>query len=451
MRAPFFAALPLTLAAAVAQAQTLPEAMQHALEVHPEVQAGVNARMSADYAVKSAQGGYLPRVDVLAGYGREGTDSPTTRAARGDDRYTTLNRGEASVRLQQMIFDGFATQNEVARQQSTANSRAYSLLGTSESTALKVAQAYLDVLARREYVRLADENLKNHRRILDQIQLRTSRGIGRNADLDQAEARVAQAENNLLTEQTNLNDANTTYYSVVGIAPDELVAPAPGSIALFPASLDEARAQMVASSPVLRSAEADIAATEKQYTAAKSTYYPRFDAELAKNADNNVSGEEGHYNGWSAMVRMQFNLYAGGSNSADLQSKAYQSSQALDIRNNALRQLNEELGLAWSAYDNAKRQRPIAEQYVTRSERVRTAYQSQFSLGERTLLDLLDSENESFTARRRLEEVKYLERFSQYRIQAAMGELLKSQGVVAPLATVVQHDIKPEVKLPGMN
>ncbi|MFF7706571.1 TolC family outer membrane protein [Pseudomonas sp. NPDC007930] len=448
MRAPFLAVLPLTLAASLVQAQTLPEAMQHALEVHPEVQAGVNARLSADYAVKSAKGGYLPRVDVLAGYGRENTDSPTTRAEGYNSR--DLNRGEASVRLQQMIFDGFATQNEVARQQATANSRAYSLLGTSQKTALDVAQVYLDVLARREYVRLADENLKNHQRILDQIKLRTARGVGRNADLDQAEARVAGAQNNLLTEQTNLNDANTNYFSVVGLAPDELTAPA-AAVPMFPASLDEARAQMVSNSPVLRSAESDIAATEKQYSAAKSTFYPRFDGELTKNADNNVSGEEGHYNGWSAMVRMQFNLFAGGSNSADLQSKAYASSQALDIRNNALRQLNEELGLAWNAYNNAGLQLPVAQQYAARSERVRTAYQSQFSLGERTLLDLLDSENENFTARRRVVEVEYLKEFSQYRIQAAMGQLLKSQGVVAPLASVVQSDIKPEVKLPGMN
>nr|BFE92437.1 hypothetical protein GCM10020185_29730 [Pseudomonas brassicacearum subsp. brassicacearum] len=92
------------------------------------------------------------------------------------------------------------------------------------------------------------------------------------------------------------------------------------------------------------------------------------------------------------MLRMRFNLYAGGSNKADLESKSYLSNQALDIRNNALRQLNEELGLAWNALNNANAQVPVAQQYVDRSANVRTAYQKQFSLGERTLLDLLDSE-----------------------------------------------------------
>ena len=94
---------------------------------------------------------------------------------------------------------------------------------------------------------------------------------------------------------------------------------------------------------------------------------------------------------------------------------------------------------------------PIAQQYVDHSTSVRTAYQRQFSLGERTLLDLLDSENELFTASRRLAEIKNIQLFTQYRIKATMGELLRSQGVVAPLASVVQNDVKPKVQLPGMN
>jgi adhesin transport system outer membrane protein len=450
MRSLLLTALPFTLAASFVQAQSLPEAMQRAIEVHPEVQAGVNSRTAADYQLRAAQGGYLPRVDVLAGYGREGTDSPSTRIGNRSNDWETLNRGEASVRLRQMVFDGFATSSEVGRQQATVNSRAYALMGTSERTALNVAQVYLDVLTRRDMVRLAEDNLRSHERIFDQIKLRTTRGVGRLADMDQAEARLAQARNNLITEQTNLADAQTNYLSVVGQMPDEISTP-PAFIDMLPASLDEARQQMLESSPILRSAESDIAAAEKQYDAAKSSFYPRFDAELGRSADNNIDGVTGHNNDWQAMLRMSFNLYAGGSNKADLESKSYQANQALDIRNNALRQLNEELGLAWNAMNNANAQVPIAQQYVDYSSSVRTAYQKQFSLGERTLLDLLDSENELFTAQRRLAEVKNSQLFTQYRIKATIGQLLKSQGVVAPMATVVQNDMKPQVNLPGMN
>lgn len=451
MRMRFFTALPLVLGASFqVQSQSLPEAMQEALDVHPEVQAAVNSRLSADYQLKAAKGGYLPQVDLLGGIGREGTDDPTTRAGSSNNHWETLTRGESSLRLQQMVFDGFATSSEVGRQQATVNSRAYSLLSTAERTALDVAQVYLEVLKRQEMVRLAEDNLQSHIRIYDQISLRTSRGVGSTADRDQADARLAQARNNLITEQTNLADARTNYLSVVGAAPAELSLPQglPGQL---PESLDDAKRQMLGNSPLLRSAESDVAATEKQYEAAKSTFYPRFDAELARSADNDVDGQNGHANDWQAMLRMRYNLFAGGSNKADLESKAYQINEALDIRNNALRVLSEEVGLAWNALYNAREQKPIAAQYVDYSSRVRSSYQKQFTLGERTLLDLLDSENELFTAQRRLADVTYTELFTQYRIKATIGELLKSQGVVAPLASVVQNEVKTQVNLPGLN
>ncbi|QAX81504.1 TolC family outer membrane protein [Candidatus Pseudomonas adelgestsugas] len=448
-----FKAIPfVVLTVSFAQAQTLPLAMQQALDVRPEIQAGVNSRLAADYQLRAAQGGYLPHVDINASYGREGADNSTTRSnnSLNGNHWDTLNRQESSLRLQQMIFDGFATSNEVGRQQAEVNSRAYSLLSTTERTGLTVARVYLDVLTRREFVRLAEENLRNHERIYDQIKLRTQSGVGNGADQDQAEARLAQVRNNLLTEQTNLADSQVNYLSAVGQMPNQLERPA-SFISTLPANLNEARSQMLDNSPVLRSAESDISAAESQYEAAKSPLYPRFDAEFSTNADNNVAGDASHSSGWKAIIRMRFNLFAGGSNKADLQSKSYLVNQALDIRNNALRQLNEELCLAWNALNNANAQLPVAQQYVDHSTRVRTSYRQQFSLSQRTLLDLLDSENELFTASRRLEEIKNIQLFSQYRIKATMGELLKSQGVVAPIASVVQNYIKPKVQLPGMN
>ncbi|MNF27817.1 Outer membrane efflux protein BepC precursor [compost metagenome] len=446
----FFALVPLALAISLsANGQTLNEAMQSALEVHPEIQAGINARLSVEEQMKAAKGGYLPQVDLLAGYGREGTDSPGTRAVEGHE-YNTLTRGESSLRLQQMLFDGFATSSEVGRQRATVNARAYELLGTSERTALTVAEVYLEVLKRREMVRLAEDNLRSHERIYDQISLRSERGVGRMADLDQAEARLAQARNNLITEQTNLADAQVNYYSVVGRDPSELSMPQ-GLPGRLPENLQAAREELLTNNPFLSSAQADVQASEQQYEAAKSTFYPRFDAELSQGVDNNIDGVPGHSNEWQAMLRMRYNLFAGGSNKADLQSKAHQVNQAMDIRNNALRVLSEDLGLAWNALENARQQLPIAQQYVDYSSRVRDSYQKQFGLGERTLLDLLDSENELFTAARRLEEVRYTELFTQYRIKATMGSLLQSQGVVAPMAAAPLDVVKAEVTLPGLN
>nr|WP_169050427.1 TolC family outer membrane protein [Brenneria salicis]NMN90853.1 adhesin transport system outer membrane protein [Brenneria salicis ATCC 15712 = DSM 30166]RBP57231.1 adhesin transport system outer membrane protein [Brenneria salicis ATCC 15712 = DSM 30166]RLM28406.1 channel protein TolC [Brenneria salicis ATCC 15712 = DSM 30166] len=429
-------------------ADTIQEAITHTLNTHPEVSASMNSRFSAEHDLRAAKGAYLPSVTLNAGTGREETDSNSTRSS--GNHKVELTRSESSVNLNQMVFDGFATSSDVARQRATVNSRAYNVLNTSETTALDAVQVYLSVLQRREFVRLAEDNLASHERIYDQIRLRSEQGVGRLADLEQAEARLAQARNNVLTEKTNLDDAITNYLSVVGKEPDNLMLPDSATLSM-PASLEEARRIMLANSPVLKSAESDVEATEKQYEASRSTFYPRVTVELARSMDDNIDGARGHNSEWQAMLRMRYNLYEGGSGKANMESKAYQIKEAQDIRNNALRTLDEELRLAWSALNNSRQQLPIAAEYADRSMKVRTAYQKQFSLGERTLLDLLDSENELFTAQRRLVEVRFISLFTEYRIKSRMGDLLNSLSIPAPAAGKSLTNVTTRAELPSLN
>ncbi len=445
---PLCSSILLAIACSQAQAMTLAEAIQSTIDNHPELHASMNDRLSADEDVKVAKGGYLPTVDLLAGYGREQTDSPSTRAL-GDHNKETLNYRDAELRLRQMLFDGFNTPNEVARTKSVVDSRAYYVQGTSESLALRTVEVYLDVLKRREMVSLAENNLQAHLRVNDQIGLRSERGVGSNADLDQSKARLALAENNLYTEQVNLADAQANFFSATGRMPDELETPASikGEV---PEDLAAARQGVMDNNPYLKSAQADVYAAEKQYEVAKAPFYPRFDMELATTADDNTQGDEGHYNTWRAAVVMNYNLFNGMRDKARLQSAAHQINQSMDIRNNALRVLNENLMLAWNAMENARKQTEKARDYADYSARSREAYQQQFGLGQRTLLDLLDSENELFTANRRYVEVRYTEEFSMYRLLSAMGILLSKQNIVLPAEAVALTEVKSEARLPEM-
>lgn len=445
---PLWSSLLLALTCPPLQAMTLTEAIQSTLDNHPEIQAGVNSRRSSDEEVKVAKGGYLPTVDLLVGYGREETDSPTTRA-QGDHHTETLTYRDAELRLRQMLFDGFNTPNEIDRTEAVVNSRAYRVLGTSESLALRTVEVYLEVLKRREMVSLAQNNLQAHLRINDQIGLRSQQGVGSTADLDQSEARRALAENNAYTEQVNLADAEANFLSAVGRMPDELEPPA-SLKGQLPADLNLARQAVIDNNPLLKSAQADVQAAEKQYEIAKAPFYPRLDLELATSADDNIQGDEGHSNDWRAAVVMNYNLFNGMRDKARLQSTSHQINESMDIRNNALRLLNENVALAWNAMENARLQTPKARDYAEYTAKVREAYQQQFVLGQRTLLDLLDSENELFTANRRYAEVRYTEEYSMYRVTAAMGDLLRKQGVTVPAEAIALSDVKSEASLPEM-
>lgn len=442
---PLCSAVLLAMMGANVQAMTLQQAIQTTIDFHPDLQSNIHNRLSSDQDRKVSSSGYLPTVDLVGGYGRERTDSPITRAL-GNGNTETLNYTQSELRLRQMLFDGFNTPNEIARTDSVSNSRAYYVQGSAEDLALRTIQVYLEVLKQRELVALAKNNLQAHLRINDQIGLRSQQGIGSTADTDQSRARRALAENNYYTAQVNLSDAEANFYSAVGRMPDELEAP--GTIkGELPADLQVARKEMMSNNPYLKSAEADVESAEAQYEVSKSPFYPRLDAEVAVGANNNISGEEGHANNWRAGVVVNYNLFRGGADKARLQSNAYKINQAMDIRNNALRQLNENMSLSWNAMLNARQQTPYAREYAETTTRVRAAYQDQFGLGQRTLLDLLDSENELYTANSRYVEVRYTEEYSMYRVLATMGDLIPKVRVTLPPEAVAQSEVKVKAQL----
>ncbi len=445
---PLYSAVVLAVACAQAQAMSLTDAIQSTINNHPEIHASKNNRLSADEDVNVAKGGYLPTVDLIAAYGRQRVDNPTTRALYGHED-KSLNYTQSELRLRQLLFDGFNTPNEVGRTKAVVNSRAYYVQGTSESLALRAIEVYLEVLKRRELLTLAKNNLQAHLRINDQIGLRSDRGVGTTADRDQSRARRALAENNFYTAQVDLADAEANFFSAVGRMPDELESP-PSIKGEVPLSLSDAQKSMLVNNPYLKSAQADVQAAEKQYEIAKSPFYPRFDAELAVGANDNLQGEEGHDNEWRAAVVMNYNLFNGNRDKARMRSDSYKTGQAMDIRNNALRMLNENMSLAWNAMNNARQQTPVAREYAETTTRVRAAYQDQFGLGQRTLLDLLDSENELYNASRRYTEVRYTEEFAMYRVLATEGELLRKQRVVLPAEALALTEVKNEARLPEL-
>ncbi|MED5510020.1 MAG: TolC family protein, partial [Pseudomonadota bacterium] len=134
------------------------------------------------------------------------------------------------------------------------------------------------------------------------------------------------------------------------------------------------------------------------------------------------------------MLRLRYNLYNGGRDSARREETAFLINQAAEIRNNTHRQVEESVRLSWNAWQTLNAQMPAREQHVQSSEKARDAYQQQFSLGQRTLLDLLDSENEVFRARTALVNTKYDELYAMYRILNSMGMLLQGLNVELPEA-----------------
>jgi len=421
--------LSMMTAAGSSTAYTLTEAVQRALDTHPEVLAETSQYLSRQQELEQARSGYFPKVDISAGIGYERSDNIATRAQGDHDR--DLTRKEGELVIDQMLFDGYATRSEVTRQDARVKAQQYTLAGSGQRVALEAIDTYLKVLLNRDLVALSTDNLNVHDRILDQVGLRTRAGIGRSSDLEQVTGRRAAAVSSLLSDQANLQDSESSFISVVGDLPREL-APAEAKVAGLPDSLDAAVSKGLDNHPTLKSAEADIDAAKAQNQAARNGFYPKFNLELGGTWYDDLDGITGHDNDLTAMIRMRYNLYSGGRDQARFRQTEELINQSKDVRNRTHRQVVESMRLAWSAYQITEDQLAYLRRQISATEFTRDAYAEQFRLGQRTLLDLLNTENEVFQARRSYQTTRYDHIFAQYRILVAMGALIEALGVTGP-------------------
>lgn len=429
--------IPSLLCFSSVQAETLQEAIHTTLKTNPDVLAAISERQAVSKEIDQARAGYFPTIDLGVGTGWESTDSPATRS-RGDGEIH-LNRDEASLNLRQMLYDGSLTKNEVERQKARTDARAHSVYSVAENTALEATEAYLNVLRRQQLVELAQTNLESHQRTHDQITLRSERGVGRRADMDQSLGRLALAETNLMAEQSNLRDAETNYLRVIGAAPSSLSQP-PSPEPFMPSSVEEAVNLAIQNHPTLRSAQADVVSANAQHDVTRAAFLPRVDFELGTRSDHNIDGVRGTDKDVMAMFRLRYNLLNGGRDKARREETAFLINQAAEIRNNTHRQVEQSVRLSWNALETVRRQMSYFEQYADAAEKTRDAYQQQFNIGQRTLLDLLDSENELFRARISLTNAQYDELFTKYRVLNSTGSLLESLEIIAPAAATTVAD-----------
>ena len=418
----------LLAAASPARGETLEEAVKQTLETNPDVLIDASRRQSVEQVLKQAKGGYLPRVDIAYGrghqYGDNLTDQQTYGGPIGQIRY------ERSMTLTQMLYDGFATANEVERNNARLESATHRVAATSEQIALRAIEAYLEVLRNQEIMALTQDNLLVHQRTYDQIKLRASSGVGRKADQDQIEARLALAKSNLTAAEANLKVAEINYRLIVGTTPGVLAQPKIPDTKLIPATPEEALPIALANSRLLKSAMADIEAAQAQREGARALLHPRLDLELSANKSSLVSRFDVQPDtNRSAMLRMRYNLFKGNADVARLEETRFQVREAEEVRRRAERQLEQSLRLSWNAYASARERLPFLTKHAEASQLTREAYGKQFSLGQRTLLDLLDTENEAFTASSNLLNGRYVEIFSRFRVLADLSMLLDVIGV----------------------
>jgi adhesin transport system outer membrane protein len=425
----FLAATALTAGSTAVYAITLEEAVGLALSTNPRVGVVSNDRLAVDQEVRQARALYLPQVDLRLAIGPEHAENDTTDA-RGDDSGDLQIRKEASLTLSQLLFDGFYASSEVDRQQARMASAAARVAETAEFVALDVVEAYLEVLRHRARVAIAEENVTTHRSMLDTVRRRTSAGGGSIGDVRQSETRLASAQSALIVTQGDLRDAESLFLRVVGQAPDTLTTPAlPGTV---PPDVDSAVGTAMTQSPTIAISRADLGTAEALVEQQESSLYPDLRLELLGSVRDDADGREGTDHNLSALLVMRWNLYRGGADMARIQEFKYRMEEARDALRSTERDVEEEVRRSANAVAVAQANVAVLAQELAAAEQTSGVYRQQFDIGQRSLIDLLDADNDVYRARDNLTTAQYAELFANYRLLASAGLLVSSLGLTAP-------------------
>ncbi|MBC7603786.1 MAG: TolC family outer membrane protein [Ramlibacter sp.] len=396
---------------------TLKDAAQLAVLKNPEVLARWHAIRAAENERDVARGGYLPRVDLNANAGRQ------DRSGYGD--YSS-HWGQLS--LSQLLYDGF-TRQEVSRLDHNVQARLFEFFDVSEQTALEAARAYFDVLRYRDLVKLAEENFVEHRAVFAQTDRRVQAKVARAVDLEQISGRLALAEANLLIETANLHDTTARFQRLVGRLPTQVM-PTPALLtAQLPADPAAAVDGVRTRHPALLASIENIRAANAALASRAGAYQPRFDFRLRRDQGLNQTGPVGNVNTTTAEVVMSWNLFNGGSDRARERQFAEQVNIAKDIRDKTCRDLRQTLLIAFNDVNKLREQITYLEQHQASVARALAAYRQQFDIGQRSLLDLLDTENELFQARRSVVNSRQDQNLAYARAHQGVGTLLRALDV----------------------
>lgn len=397
------------------------QAIKESIDNHPELQAKWNAFVASQHDKREAFGEYLPSIDLngAVGVGERSYDS------RG-----LYSRNLAEISLTQALFAGFRIKNSNKKAEQTKRVRYYELLDEAQTKALQTLQTYLDVIRYRQLVDLAKLNYANHKRVYDQVERRTLRGVSNKADLAQISGRLALAESNLITESANLHDVSARFLHLVGRLPKEEMQEPKDYVNQIPEEIAETLDISYIHNPALQAAFENIEVANSAYKVSKAHRYPTIDLHASHGVYKNNNGFDNRVNrrSWGnesvLEVRLNYNLYKGGSYRAAERAALSRMYQAGDIRDTECLDLRQNVQVAHNDVFNILRKLDTLDKHRESSQETVTAYRQQYNIGRRSLLDVLDSENESFQASRAYTHAHYDLLTAEFRTLHGMGILL---------------------------
>lgn len=406
------------------------ETVQKAILNNPDVLTRWHNFLAAVKETDSARGGYFPHLDLSANTGNEdygaGAVTPETR----------LERHGATLTLKQMLYDGFATRDEVRRLNNAELARYYELLDATETAALEALRAYYDVSRYRKLLELTKDNYVTHRTAYEQIDQKVKAGVGRRVDLEQASGRVALSQSNLLLDNAAVHDVAARYQRIIGdLPPADIDESFSRKIQnklkklILPQAEEATLSVAIDSHPAILAAIENVRSAKYDLAERSARFLPTVNFQLTDQRNSNFAGVPGPTNDTVAEIVLDWNLFNGATDKTRIDQYANKLEATRDTRDKTCRDVRQTLAIAYNDVWKLQQQLDYLDEHQTAVEKAFVGFRRQFEIGQRSLLDVLDTENELYQAKRSYLNAEYDLYIAHARTLAGMGRLVNTLGL----------------------
>ena len=410
-----------------AQARSVSETVSLAVGSHPQIKAKFSEYQAQNEQVKQVESSFLPKLSLGVGIGLESSNNTSTRALVGGGS-NDLSRRESSLSLNQMLFDGFKTHWQRESEQEAYDSIEFSLRHLASEIAMQSIESHLSVAASSQIFNFNIANLQTHQKIAENIGARVRSGKDDYAKINQINARLSLSLANVAAAKNEAMKADADYFRFVGSEAGAELAFQDKSFSL-PESQMAFVEEVVRFNPMIVSQKKQVKSALASAKSMNNTNLPTLNLESGASWNEDLDGVEGRNSDLFVMLRMRYDLFNGGADKA-AKAQARLLNQGAEFKLDDVRRfVRRDAEHAWFAYQTSVKRVKYLEDYVELSQLTSTAYGKQFTIGQRSLIDLLDAENELLRAKLQLVEAQKDLYLSMYQILSLSGKLLSSMSV----------------------
>ena len=336
---------------------------------------------------------------------------------------TQITTGSFGIQIQQALFDGFQTQNNVAAAEARVRAAQENLRNTEQNILFNAASAYMDVIRDRRIAAFRQQNLEF---LVEQVRASQSRfevGEGTRTDVAQAQASRSAAEAQLSAARAQAQVSEATYREVVGENPGPLQSASPLSN-LMPLDLDQAFVTALGRHPAVLATQHLVDVAAFAVKSAEGALLPQLNVQAGV---QRTFQDRGVNAGTANSARIGLNLtvpfYTGGRGSAQVrQSKESLGEARIDV--DVIRdQVRQAVAAAWAQYLAARETAAATRQLVQAAELALAGVVEERNVGQRTTLDVLNAQADVINAQINLASSERDAVVASYAILSAMGAL----------------------------